>query len=49
MPVTSATRRAEQGEVRPLLAGIDPIEKTRKLLRNGNHSISSLIMRSERT
>lgn len=30
--VTSATRRAEQGEVRPLLVGIDPIEKTRNLL-----------------
>jgi shikimate kinase len=30
--VTAAARRSEQGEVRPLLAGIDPVERVRSLL-----------------
>jgi shikimate kinase len=30
---TTAARRSEQGEVRPLLAGTDPIERTRLLLQ----------------
>ena len=29
---TTATRRSQQGEVRPLLVGADPIERTRTLL-----------------
>ena len=30
--VATATRRTEQGEVRPLLVGADPVERTRSLL-----------------
>ena len=29
---TTAARRSEQGEVRPLLAGTDPVERVRSLL-----------------
>ena len=29
---TTAARRSEQGEVRPLLAGVDPVEQVRSLL-----------------
>ena len=29
---TTATRRSQEGEVRPLLAGADPVERTRALL-----------------
>ena len=29
---STAAKRVEQGEVRPLLAGVDPVEKMRKLL-----------------
>jgi shikimate kinase len=28
----TATKRVEQGETRPLLAGVDPVERMRKLL-----------------
>jgi len=30
---TTAARRSEDGEVRPLLAGADPVERTRALLQ----------------